>query len=371
MNKKTNSLIDNDNLLEIISMGFDTLTEHDLTRLLEKTGSSLKKLLDCQYVAIGLLDRGVYLNFLTAGISKDTVKRIGDIPRGIGLLGEIIEDGEVMNIPVIKQHDNFTGYPKHHPTMDNLLAKSISNKDEVLGRVYAANKKGGFTKEDESMIEVVSRLIAQSILHVRMNEIVKSNEIQLKIESIKRDLHDSALQNLVALNMQLQLLAAGNNNKEIVSILESTKEVSEKVVSDLYRLVDSSENVQARVETLEQQILDIVYRAETTSNIKFDVKCKLNKNLDSEIILAVTTIVQEAVSNIVKHSEATKATIKVKQGDKHIDIAIEDNGKGFDEESMGRGFGLKNIQIRAIELSGEAKFRSSKGTKIKVHIKTE
>jgi len=83
-------------------------------------------------------------------------------------------------------------------------------------------------------------------------------------------------------------------------------------------------------------------------------------------------IVQEAVNNVVKHSEATKASVSIKQNGRTLDVTIEDNGKGFapDDENPNRGLGLVGIGERAKMLDAQYEINSSKkGTTIRLQMK--
>lgn len=358
MEKENHISVDNKHLNEFINMSLDTLTESDLTRLLEKTASNLKQILDCEYVAIGILDRGKYISFIQSGFTKEIVSKIGSIPQGRGILGEIINKDSVMIVEDIKSHESYTGFPKYHPDMNNLIAKGLFNGNEKLGRVYVANKEIGFSEEDEKILELAGKLISRSIMHVRMNNTIKENEVELQISSLKRDLHDSALQNLIAVNMQLELIKSNSSNAGVAEIMDSTIAASKKVIEDLYDLLNKQENLPIGYENLSFELEDIIYRATTISNIDFEFEYLLDFDVSSSMANTLLTIVQESVSNIVKHSKSTTAKIKVfKEGD-YLNILITDNGVGFNEDSIKKGFGLKNIKIRAIEHGGDVQINS-------------
>lgn len=355
-------------LREFIDMGFDTLTENDLTLLLQKTSENLRQILNCKYVAIGILDRGKFINFIQSGFSKETVRKIGGIPQGKGILGEVIKKESVMVVDDIKKHTHFTGFPKHHPEMRNLIAKSIFNGEEKLGRVYAAEKLPGFTSEDKNILELASKLISSSILQVRTQTNLRENAIDLKVSKLKRDLHDSALQNLVALNLQLELFKDQVENTEEQKMLKSSIAISKKVIKGLYEILDAEENKPISFEALNQEILDIITRTEMVSDINIEADLSITENLDAKLATSIITIISEAFSNIVKHSKATKASINLSREGQYINLIIKDNGVGFDEYSVKKGFGLKNIQIRSLEHAGNAKFAIDNGTKIEINL---
>jgi signal transduction histidine kinase len=97
-------------------------------------------------------------------------------------------------------------------------------------------------------------------------------------------------------------------------------------------------------------------------------------SLSPPVELQVVRIVQEALSNVRKHAEATRATIKIIAGDEEITIAIKDNGKGFNTDKVGEvdwtKFGLKNMKERADSIHSNLFIESNpqSGTKVTLSI---
>ena len=70
---------------------------------------------------------------------------------------------------------------------------------------------------------------------------------------------------------------------------------------------------------------------------------------------------QELLTNIIKHANATEATIQFSEQDNTLTIMVEDNGKGFDVQSSKSGIGLINIEQRLEKIDGEFVIDSSAG----------
>lgn len=79
-------------------------------------------------------------------------------------------------------------------------------------------------------------------------------------------------------------------------------------------------------------------------------------------------ILKEAVVNIAKHSEATETTITVKLEKEHLWVQISDNGKGFDNQSLTDGNGLRNLKNRAIQIGGELEIKSEPGAGTQINM---
>ena len=72
-------------------------------------------------------------------------------------------------------------------------------------------------------------------------------------------------------------------------------------------------------------------------------------------------IIQELLTNIIKHSAATEAIVQFSEHENTLNIVVEDNGKGFDTNATKTGIGLINIEKRIEKIDGEFVIDSSKG----------
>jgi signal transduction histidine kinase len=106
-------------------------------------------------------------------------------------------------------------------------------------------------------------------------------------------------------------------------------------------------------------------------NYKFDFPQETNEiHLSPETKRNVFLIFKEALNNIIKHSDARNAYIRLKISDKNLLLAIKDDGKGFNKASGFIGNGLKNMQNRAKEINGTIKLNSNfgKGTTLALSV---
>jgi signal transduction histidine kinase len=99
-------------------------------------------------------------------------------------------------------------------------------------------------------------------------------------------------------------------------------------------------------------------------------------SLSPQVELQAIRIIQEALTNVRKHAEATRAIIKVAAGEDGVTIVVEDDGKGFDVDKNGNGdwttFGLRNMKERADRIHGSlfVESRPEGGTKVTLSIPT-
>lgn len=94
----------------------------------------------------------------------------------------------------------------------------------------------------------------------------------------------------------------------------------------------------------------------------------LEKRMASSVEIVVYRIVQELLNNAVKHSGATIILAQVMRNDDSLSITVEDNGKGFNKETVQQGVGLKNIRSRVDYLKGQLDIKTTEGKGTSVHI---
>src|SRR6266545_1911616 len=119
-------------------------TDLDLHSTLERIVAAACRLTNARYGALGVIgpDRTL-VEFITQGVSPEVQARIGDLPRGHGVLGLLIEDPRPIRLLDITAHPRAYGFPKHHPMMRSFLGVPVRIRDQVFGNLYLAEKSGG------------------------------------------------------------------------------------------------------------------------------------------------------------------------------------------------------------------------------------
>jgi two-component system, NarL family, sensor histidine kinase DevS len=131
----------------------------DLDRILGRIVRSACALVGARYGALGVLDpEGHIARFLHEGIDAATVERIGALPQGKGLLGQLVVDPRPLRLPDLAAHFSSVGFPPHHPPMTAFLGVPIRVGDTVFGNLYLTEKAGGggFTATDETVVRALA-----------------------------------------------------------------------------------------------------------------------------------------------------------------------------------------------------------------------
>ncbi|WP_394805840.1 sensor histidine kinase [Streptomyces fradiae] len=158
-------------LLEaVVSVG----RELDLSQVLRRIVEAAALLVDAQYAALGVIgpDGRTLSQFLTVGLADEEIARIGPLPAGHGILGELIRKPEPLRLTDLSAHESSYGFPAHHPPMRTFLGVPIRVRDEVFGNLYLTDKRGGhdFDAEDESVIATLSVAAGVAIDNARLYE---------------------------------------------------------------------------------------------------------------------------------------------------------------------------------------------------------
>ncbi|MFH8253938.1 sensor histidine kinase [Streptomyces roseolus] len=157
-------------LLEaVISVG----RELDLPQVLRGIVEAAVSLVDAEYGALGVIGEDQRLSeFLPIGIDDDLRARIGALPSGHGILGELIRHPEPLRLTELSEHSASYGFPAHHPPMHSFLGVPIRVRDEVFGNLYLTEKRGGadFDAEDEAVVTTLAVAAGIAIENARLYE---------------------------------------------------------------------------------------------------------------------------------------------------------------------------------------------------------
>ena len=130
-------------------------SELDLDAALRRIVEAAVSLVDARYGALGVLDesRTGWPQFITVGLDDEQLRAIGDLPKGLGLLGSLIADARPLRVPVLDEHPDAAGFPPNHPPMTSFLGVPIVARGEVFGNLYLTDKTSAeaFSDLDEQL----------------------------------------------------------------------------------------------------------------------------------------------------------------------------------------------------------------------------
>ncbi|MDX6439184.1 MAG: hypothetical protein QOF45_1767 [Gaiellaceae bacterium] len=167
----------------LVDAGIALSSELSLDDLLLKLAETAAALTGAQYAALGVIDpSGTGLErFVHTGIDAETVAKIGDLPRGRGILGALITDARSLRLESISDDPRSVGFPPNHPPMRGFLGVPILLRGRAFGNLYLAEtESGSFTPEDEELVETLASQAAVAIENARLYEAATSWSEQLE-----------------------------------------------------------------------------------------------------------------------------------------------------------------------------------------------
>ena len=114
-------------LRALVEAGIALSSELSLDALLQKLVEAAAELTGARYAALGVIDQGGrhLERFVTTGIDAETHAKIGDLPRGRGILGVLLREARPLRLADLSAHANSVGFPEHHPSMKTFLGVPI------------------------------------------------------------------------------------------------------------------------------------------------------------------------------------------------------------------------------------------------------
>jgi signal transduction histidine kinase len=142
-----------------------------LDALLRQVVESAAQIVGARYAALGVIDpTGQHLEqFITVGVDEVTRTRIGDLPRGQGVLGVLIRDAVPLRLEDMSEDPRSVGFPPGHPAMKGFLGVPIMLRGHAYGNLYLTEKDtGDFTDEDQEVVELLASQAAVAIENARL-----------------------------------------------------------------------------------------------------------------------------------------------------------------------------------------------------------
>ena len=188
-----NQALDETRLRRLLEVGRTLVSELELEAVLASVLEAARDLTGARYAALGGLNkqRDGLEQFLALGIDQATRKRIGDLPRGHGVLGVLISDPKPLRLTDVGSHPRSYGFPAAHPPMHSFLGVPIKIRDDVYGNLYLTEKLGGdFDEADEQAVIVLAGWAGAAIHNARLyrDATERRDELQRAVSAFEASL---------------------------------------------------------------------------------------------------------------------------------------------------------------------------------------
>lgn len=188
---------------------------------------------------------------------------------------------------------------------------------------------------------------------------------------IARDIHDTLGHNMTALIMQIEMAdhMMDENISEAKEILEKAKKTARGSLSGIREVVETLRGKDEQSKAAES-IKELVsaFSGKTGVEVTLNIDGEAVKQ-EPAVHAALYRIIQEALTNSVRHGKATNVMVDISYSDEEIGFKIKDNGIGAD--SFKEGYGIKGIRERVEALAGKVEFETQAGFCIKGYLRSE
>jgi two-component system, NarL family, sensor histidine kinase DevS len=367
--------LDETRLHGLIDVGRSVVAELDLETVLGRVLAAAREMTGARFAALGILDpdRRRLERFITLGVDDETRARIGNLPEGHGVLGVLIREPQPLRLANVAEHQRSYGFPEHHPPMRTFLGVPILIRGEAYGNLYLTEKEGGaFDERDEESVVILADWAAVAIANARS---VAEDRLRRTMEASERErrywareLHDETLQGLGALRLLLGSALRQGTDQELRRAVGGAIEELQSGIDNLRGLISELRPAALDELGLAAAIDELAERCATNGGLEVrrhialaDANGSGTKRLGPELESTVYRLVQEALTNVVKHARAQRADVYV-AGDGHgVTVEVRDDGVGFDPDVRTPGFGLVGMKERLALAGGSLEVSSALG----------
>jgi signal transduction histidine kinase len=367
----------------------------NLDRMLNDAVTEILTVMDIEAGMVHLLDEKAarLIIKIHQGLSPEYVQRIGKLEPGEDIAGQVVQSGEPIVVNDAIANPKAAIMVGEKAEFRAYISLPVRSKNRVLGVLslasYAPNK---FEAEVVHLLSAMGDAIGITVENARaakrLEEMSKIREQLLeKLISaqeeerrrLARELHDEASQSLAALALNLEGIADTLPARYLDTRqkLDLLKEQAIQTLGGIRNLA-----LELRPSALDDLGLSMAidwYAKDYLAKRGLDVKVEVigpKTKLPSYTETMLFRIIQEALTNVVKHAEASQVKVQLQLSDSTAIVQVEDNGKGFDVEAtlsgegMRRNLGIHGMAERATLLGGTFTVTSQpeKGTRLRVEV---
>lgn len=373
-------------LAALHEIGLEISGESELSRVLDVATRRAAELLNADYCSVFIHDHEQAELNLVASLDHDVIGL--RVKEGEGLAGRVVLSG---NPQAIDDYSQWYGRISmfDDKSLGPALAAPLKWQHTVIGAISLSRTTSSdrFTNADLEFLEQIAAEVAIAVHQTTLLEEVQEGQRRLQVLShrlidaqeaerkrLARELHDQIGQALTAVQISLQTLQS------------STHDSSTKLLEDSLAIIDEAiQQVHDLSLDLRPSMLDdlglvaalrwYVGRVATLAGLVHGFKADgLDTRLAPEVETACFRIAQEALTNVLRHANATNVSVEITSGNSDLALLVRDNGVGFDvRTAMGRtglsaSLGLQGMQERAAAIGGsvDVKSRLRRGTKVHV-----
>lgn len=343
---------------QLLDAVMSVASDLDLDVVLRRVATVAVDLVDAKFGALGVLDpeRTHLSDFIHVGIDVEGAAKIGELPKGHGILGLLITDPQPVRLPDLGAHPDSYGFPPDHPPMASFLGVPIFVGGTAWGNLYLTDKHGGgqFSALDEQVALGLAAAAGIAIEKARLHARVRELDVVADRDRIARDLHDTVIQRLFATGLSLEGALRLATAPEVAYRLTEAVDEIDKAIADVRASIFELKTDPATIQRTRHRLLEV--GDEVAVALGFSPSFHFVGPVDdqsTEVHSDLVAVVREALSNAARHAQPTAVTVTVEASSDGLSITVEDNGRG-PGDPRDDGQGLLNLEHRALRLGGSS-----------------
>ena len=343
-------------------------TEMDLDRLLDLIARRLRELLEARLVTV-LLPSGPDLLRFAAVAGEGGEQILGQtVSRSASKTGRLLERGQSERVDSLLDDPDVDHEATRLMGARTGLWVPLLVRGRAIGVLAAHDKLGSDVRFADTDVRLAETFASRAALAVDLSERIASDSLRRVVEAqelerrrLARELHDETGQALTSILLGLKSLEEKLGDAGSRAAAAALRELVVATLQDVRRLA-----IELRPSALDDFGLVAALERLTASfadqtGITIDFEASLaEQRLPEEVEIALYRIVQESLTNVVKHARARRVSILLARRNEAVKVVIEDNGQGFDpSEDADGGFGLVGMRERLALLGGRLEVESS------------
>ena len=299
---------------------------------------------------------------------------LGRLPVADPLMTAVIQHGKpwISNQTAGSQ----AGIHRRSSPPDALLVMPLRVHDNPIGALDVVGKPGGFTQDDLWIMDLFASQAAIAIEVAKLHEQTEQLVVIEERQRLARDLHDSVTQALYSLALYAdaaRLALSGGRLDTTAEHLHALRSMAREAMLDMRLLIFELHPPILEEEGLTAALQARLDAVEARAGVQTRLTTTSERRLPLHVEMELYRIVQEALTNVVKHARAQAVNIHLDFEPACFKMKVWDDGVGFDPQTAGLsgGLGLQNMQERMRQIGGWLNVESSPGhgTTINVEVK--
>ncbi len=356
----------------VAELGRRALAEPNLSVLMEEMVGVVTRTLNLEYCEIlELLPNGETLHLRSSVGWKEGL--VGNATVGAdldSLAGYTLFMDEPVVVEDLRAETRFGKSPRlHEHGVTSGMCTVVRGREEPFGIMgaYARNRRT-FSRDDINFLRAVANVLGTAV--ERNNAKEEMREIRgAERQRMARAMHDEALQDVVYALQEIRgVEAASGNDRQDAGLREAADALRRSVQglrSAIFDLRLDGDREQTLVEMLES-LVELNRRRLPEREVELSVEEGFGSPLTRTKEVELLRLVQEALANVRRHSEARRVRVTVGTSGSKLYAEVSDDGRGFDPAQASAGMGTKGMRERARVLGGDLEIRSKPGEGTKV-----